>query len=90
MGIDSTSPHLALPRPTSPRLAPPRTTSPHLAPPRPTSPHLVALLVWNILLQVFDEGFLTDSQGRKVDFRNTICIMTSNLGSEVVSMVRTI
>ena len=33
------------------------------------------------MLQVFDEGFLTDSQGRKVDFRNTIIIMTSNLGA---------
>lgn len=43
--------------------------------------------VWNVLLQVFDEGFLTDSQGRKVDFRNTICIMTSNLGSDVISML---
>jgi len=37
--------------------------------------------VMNILLQVFDEGHLTDSQGRKVDFRNTIIIMTSNLGA---------
>ena len=34
-----------------------------------------------MLLQVLDEGFLTDSKGRKVDFRNTIIIMTSNLGS---------
>ena len=37
--------------------------------------------VFNILLQVLDEGFLTDSQGRRVDFRNTIIIMTSNIGS---------
>eukprot|EP01006_Ploeotia_vitrea_P037370 TRINITY_DN66125_c0_g1_i1.p1 TRINITY_DN66125_c0_g1~~TRINITY_DN66125_c0_g1_i1.p1 ORF type:complete len:849 (-),score=446.65 TRINITY_DN66125_c0_g1_i1:592-3138(-) len=37
--------------------------------------------VSNLLLQVFDEGHLTDSQGRKVDFRNTIIIMTSNLGA---------
>ncbi len=37
--------------------------------------------VFNILLQVLDEGFITDSMGRKVDFRNTIIIMTSNLGS---------
>ncbi|MCU0441463.1 MAG: ATP-dependent Clp protease ATP-binding subunit [Bacteroidia bacterium] len=37
--------------------------------------------VFNILLQVLDEGFLTDSLGRKVDFRNTIIIMTSNIGS---------
>ncbi|KAJ1924860.1 hypothetical protein IWQ60_004938 [Tieghemiomyces parasiticus] len=38
--------------------------------------------VSNILLQILDEGFITDSQGRKVDFRNTIIIMTSNLGAE--------
>lgn len=37
--------------------------------------------VFNILLQVLDDGFLTDSKGRKVDFRNTIIIMTSNLGA---------
>lgn len=37
--------------------------------------------VFNILLQVLDEGFLTDSLGRKVDFRNTIILMTSNIGS---------
>jgi ATP-dependent Clp protease ATP-binding subunit ClpC len=37
--------------------------------------------VFNILLQVLDEGFITDSLGRKVDFRNTIIIMTSNIGS---------
>ncbi|UQS82341.1 ATP-dependent Clp protease ATP-binding subunit [Bombilactobacillus folatiphilus] len=36
--------------------------------------------VFNLLLQVLDDGFLTDSKGRKVDFRNTIIIMTSNLG----------
>ncbi|KAI0233792.1 chaperone ATPase hsp78 [Massospora cicadina] len=38
--------------------------------------------VTNILLQVLDEGHLTDSQGRRVDFRNTLIIMTSNLGAE--------
>lgn len=38
--------------------------------------------VSNVLLQVFDEGHLTDGQGRKVDFRNTIIIMTSNLGAQ--------
>lgn len=38
--------------------------------------------VFNLLLQVIDEGRLTDSQGRLVDFRNTVIIMTSNLGSE--------
>ena len=37
--------------------------------------------LFNILLQVFDEGVLTDSLGRKVDFRNTIVIMTSNIGT---------
>jgi len=40
--------------------------------------------VFNILLQVFEEGRLTDSLGRKVDFRNTIIIMTSNAGAEVL------
>jgi ATP-dependent Clp protease ATP-binding subunit ClpB len=38
--------------------------------------------VFNILLQVLDDGRLTDGQGRTVDFRNTLIIMTSNLGSE--------
>ena len=36
--------------------------------------------VFNILLQVLDDGRLTDGQGRTVDFRNTVVIMTSNLG----------
>ena len=40
--------------------------------------------VFNVLLQVFDEGHLTDGQGRKVDFKNTIIIMTSNVGSEFI------
>ncbi|MDT3393682.1 MAG: AAA family ATPase, partial [Bacillota bacterium] len=40
--------------------------------------------VFNILLQVLDDGRLTDSQGRTVDFKNTIIIMTSNLGSEIL------
>ena len=40
--------------------------------------------VFNILLQVLDDGRLTDGQGRVVDFRNTIIIMTSNLGSEFI------
>ncbi len=40
--------------------------------------------VYNLLLQVFDEGHLTDSLGRKVDFKNTIIIMTSNIGSRQV------
>ena len=40
--------------------------------------------VFNLLLQVLDEGRLTDSQGRLVDFRNTVIIMTSNLGSDLL------
>ena len=39
----------------------------------------------NLLLQVLDEGFLTNSQGVRVDFRNTIIIMTSNLGAEILA-----
>ena len=37
--------------------------------------------VFNVLLQVLDDGRLTDGQGRTVDFRNTVIVMTSNLGS---------
>jgi len=40
--------------------------------------------VFNVLLQVLDDGRLTDGQGRTVDFRNTVLIMTSNLGSQVI------
>ncbi|MEA9392717.1 ATP-dependent chaperone ClpB [Acerihabitans sp. TG2] len=40
--------------------------------------------VFNILLQVLDDGRLTDGQGRTVDFRNTVVIMTSNLGSDII------
>ena len=40
--------------------------------------------VFNILLQVLDDGRLTDGQGRTVDFKNTVVIMTSNLGSDVI------
>jgi ATP-dependent Clp protease ATP-binding subunit ClpB len=40
--------------------------------------------VFNILLQVLDDGRLTDGRGRTVDFRNTILIMTSNLGSQII------
>jgi ATP-dependent Clp protease ATP-binding subunit ClpC len=40
--------------------------------------------VWNALLQILDDGRLTDGQGRLVDFRNTVLIMTSNLGTEYV------
>ncbi|MEE8346517.1 MAG: ATP-dependent Clp protease ATP-binding subunit, partial [Dehalococcoidia bacterium] len=40
--------------------------------------------VYNMLLQIFDDGHLTDAKGRKVDFRNTIIIMTSNVGSDLI------
>jgi ATP-dependent Clp protease ATP-binding subunit ClpB len=40
--------------------------------------------VWNILLQVLDDGHLTDNKGRKVNFKNTIIIMTSNIGSHLI------
>jgi ATP-dependent Clp protease ATP-binding subunit ClpB len=40
--------------------------------------------VFNILLQVLDDGRLTDGQGRTVDFRNTVIVMTSNLGSDII------
>ena len=56
-------------------------------------PHCVILLdeiekahpdVFNILLQIFDDGHLTDAKGRRVDFRNAVVIMTSNLGSDLI------
>ena len=40
--------------------------------------------VFNILLQIFDDGHLTDAKGRKVDFRNSIIVMTSNIGSDLI------
>ncbi|WP_175477604.1 AAA family ATPase, partial [Curtobacterium sp. MCBA15_008] len=40
--------------------------------------------VFNILLQVLEDGRLTDGQGRTVDFRNTVIVMTSNLGSDII------
>jgi ATP-dependent Clp protease ATP-binding subunit ClpC len=40
--------------------------------------------VFNILLQIFDDGHLTDSKGRRVDFRNSIIVMTSNIGAELI------
>jgi len=58
------------------------------------TPHAVLLLdeiekahpdVFNLLLQVMDNGFLTDSTGRKVDFRNVILVMTSNAGAENIN-----
>jgi len=41
--------------------------------------------VFNILLQIFDDGHLTDAKGRRVDFRNCIIVMTSNIGAELIS-----
>ncbi|MCL0075280.1 ATP-dependent Clp protease ATP-binding subunit [Dehalococcoidia bacterium] len=46
--------------------------------------------VFNILLQIFDDGHLTDAKGRRVDFRNTIIIMTSNIGAETIRKEGTI
>merc|ERR1711969_260684 len=43
--------------------------------------------VFNVLLQVLDDGRLTDGQGRTVDFRNTVVVMTSNLGSEFLAQL---
>ncbi len=42
-------------------------------------------VVFNILLQILEDGILTDSQGRRVDFRNTVIIMTSNLGARLIT-----
>jgi ATP-dependent Clp protease ATP-binding subunit ClpB len=44
--------------------------------------------VFNILLQILDDGRLTDGHGRTVDFRNTLIIMTSNVGSQIIQSVR--
>ena len=46
--------------------------------------------VFNILLQVLEDGVLTDSQGRRVDFRNTVLILTSNVGASQLSPVKTL
>ncbi len=46
--------------------------------------------VFNILLQIFDAGQLTDARGRKVDFRNSILVMTSNLGSDLIKRETTV
>lgn len=46
--------------------------------------------VWNALLQILDDGRLTDGQGRVVDFKNTVLIMTSNLGTEFVQKAGTL
>ena len=40
--------------------------------------------VFNVFLQILDEGRLTDGQGRTVDFKNTVIVMTSNLGSQLI------
>ena len=44
--------------------------------------------VFNILLQILEDGRLTDAQGRTVDFRNTVVIMTSNIGSQYITMLQ--
>ena len=41
--------------------------------------------VWNILLQILEDGVVTDAQGRKVDFRNTVIVMTSNVGAKSIT-----
>ena len=46
--------------------------------------------MFNILLQILEDGKLTDAQGRKVDFRNTIVIMTSNIGAATISKNQTL
>ena len=46
--------------------------------------------VFNILLQIFDDGHLTDAKGRRVDFRNSIIVMTSNIGAELIRRDATI
>jgi ATP-dependent Clp protease ATP-binding subunit ClpC len=46
--------------------------------------------VFNMLLQVLDDGYITDSKGRKVDFRNTVMIMTSNLGATAIRDEKTL
>ena len=46
--------------------------------------------VFNILLQIFDDGHLTDARGRRVDFRNSIIVMTSNIGAELIRKGSTI
>ena len=46
--------------------------------------------VFNILLQILEDGILTDSQGRRVDFRNTVIIMTSNLGARLITETKSL
>ena len=45
--------------------------------------------VWNILLQILEDGIVTDSQGRRVDFKNTIIVMTSNVGAKNITAADT-
>ena len=45
--------------------------------------------VWNILLQILEDGVLTDSQGRRVDFKNTVIVMTSNVGARNITAAET-
>ena len=45
--------------------------------------------VWNILLQILEDGIVTDSQGRRVDFKNTIVVMTSNVGAKNITAAET-
>ena len=45
--------------------------------------------VWNILLQILEDGIVTDSQGRRVDFKNTIIVMTSNVGAKNITAAET-
>ena len=59
--------------------------APPLVPPKLYSSSIFSeYSVFNILLQVLDDGHITDAQGRKVDFKNTIIILTSNLGSPYI------
>lgn len=46
--------------------------------------------IFNLLLQVLDDGYLTDAKGRRIDFRNTIIIMTSNLGARAMKIDKTV
>lgn len=41
--------------------------------------------VWNILLQILEDGFVTDAQGRRIDFRSTVIVMTSNVGAKLIT-----
>ena len=45
--------------------------------------------VWNILLQILEDGIVTDSQGRRVDFKNTVIVMTSNVGAKNITAADT-